>query len=232
MRRTAILTGCQRPRSPGPLDSPHADIYTIERVLKANGYYVRVKPLLEPGRNEAPEALEAALSEGKPDDLQPVSFSGHGVKTSGGGCAWSSGTRAGGSWRRPCCRGRPQTAVGGLPDVSQVLLLNCCHGGAFADSFVTRSDGGGEAEPLHLERELSVVRGPTRSRPRALSSWFERATTARARVRLRSVPLWCAGWRGRLPAPTATGGSTRSTSTSTSTARPTTSRVNASPSRR
>lgn len=156
MRRTAILIGVNRYDDLAPLDSPHEDVRAIERVLKANGHYDRVQPLLDPTRNEAMEALETALSEGKPDDLLLVSFSGHGVKDKRGRLHLAL---------RDTRRKRLETTALSaevlkrlLEDSrmrSKVLLLDCCHGGAFADGFATRSAGGEEAEPLDLERQLS-----------------------------------------------------------------------------
>ncbi|PWV54853.1 AAA domain-containing protein [Nocardiopsis sp. L17-MgMaSL7] len=156
MRRTAILIGVNRYDDLAPLDSPHEDVRAIERVLKSNGHYDRVQPLLDPTRNEAMEALETALSEGKPDDLLLVSFSGHGVKDKRGRLHLAL---------RDTRRKRLETTALSaevlkrlLEDSrmrSKVLLLDCCHGGAFADGFATRSAGGEEAEPLDLERQLS-----------------------------------------------------------------------------
>ncbi|MFE1099040.1 AAA domain-containing protein [Nocardiopsis alba] len=156
MRRTAILIGVNRYDDLAGLDSPHEDVRAIERVLKANGHYDRVQSLLDPTRNEAMEALETALSEGRPDDLLLVSFSGHGVKDKRGRLHLAL---------RDTRRKRLETTALSaevlkrlLEDSrmrSKVLLLDCCHGGAFADGFATRSAGGEETEPLDLERQLS-----------------------------------------------------------------------------
>ncbi|MEU3018281.1 AAA domain-containing protein [Nocardiopsis sp. NPDC007018] len=156
IRRTAILFGVNRYDDLAPLVSPHADVHAIERVLKANGHYDRVQPLLDPTRNEAMEALETALSEGQPDDLLLVSFSGHGVRDKRGRLHLAV---------RDTRRKRLEsTALSAevlkrlLEDSrtrSKVLLLDCCHGGAFADGFATRSGADEEAEPLDLERQLS-----------------------------------------------------------------------------
>ncbi|MBR8744244.1 AAA domain-containing protein [Nocardiopsis sp. MG754419] len=156
MRRTAILLGVNRYDDLAPLHSPHADVHAIERVLKANGHYDRVQPLLDPTRHEAMEALETALSEGKPDDLLLVSFSGHGVKDKRGRLHLAlRDTRR----KRLETTGLSAEVLKRLLEDSRmrrkVLLLDCCHGGAFADSFATRSAGGGEPEPLDLERQLS-----------------------------------------------------------------------------
>ncbi|WP_249188438.1 hypothetical protein [Nocardiopsis sp. MG754419] len=63
MRRTAILIGVNRYDDLAVLDSPRENVQAIERVLKANGHYDRVQPLLDRTRNEAMEALEmSALS--------------------------------------------------------------------------------------------------------------------------------------------------------------------------
>ncbi|WAE75596.1 AAA domain-containing protein [Streptomonospora nanhaiensis] len=155
MRRTAILLGVNRYEDLDDLRSPYEDVRALERVLKHNGHYTRVEALLDPTRDEAMEVLEAALSEGKPDDLLLISFSGHGVKDKRGRLHLAL---------RDTRRKRLETTALSaevlkrlLEDSrmrSKVLLLDCCHGGAFADGFATRS-AGEEAEPLDLERQLS-----------------------------------------------------------------------------
>jgi len=155
VRRTAILLGVNRYDDLDDLRSPYEDVRALERVLKHNGHYTRVEALLDPTRHEAMEVLEAALSEGRPKDLLLVSFSGHGVKDKRGRLHLAL---------RDTRRKRVETTALSaevlkrlLEDSrmeSKVLLLDCCHGGAFADGFATRS-AGGQPEPLDLERQLS-----------------------------------------------------------------------------
>ncbi|MEV6819805.1 AAA domain-containing protein [Nocardiopsis dassonvillei] len=151
--RTAILLGVNRYDDLENLHSPHADVAALQRVLKDNGHYDRVETLLDPTRNGAMEVLEEALSTGRPDDLLLVSFSGHGVKDKRGRLHLAvKDTR----------RTRLETTALSaevlkrlLEDSrmrSKVLLLDCCHGGAFADGFATRS---ADDEPLDLQRQLS-----------------------------------------------------------------------------
>jgi hypothetical protein len=151
--RTAILIGVNAYDELDGLRSPRADIQALEQVLKANGHFQRVLVLPDPTRTEAMEALEAALSEGRPGDLLFVSFSGHGVKDKRG--------RLHLAFRDTRRRRLETTAISAevlkrmLEDSrmrSKVLLLDCCHGGAFADGFATRS---GDDDHLDFERELS-----------------------------------------------------------------------------
>ncbi|CAL9387083.1 ATP-dependent RecD-like DNA helicase [Nocardiopsis dassonvillei] len=154
MKRTAILIGVNGYEELDDLRSPHADVLALERVLKANGHYDRVQTLLDPVRNEAMEALEAALADAGPRDLLLISFSGHGLKDKRG--------RLHLALRDTRRRRLETTAISSevlkrlLEDSrmrSRVLLLDCCYGGAFADGFATR--GTEDDEPLDLERQLS-----------------------------------------------------------------------------
>ncbi|MFD6095200.1 AAA domain-containing protein [Nocardiopsis flavescens] len=154
MKRTAILIGVNRYEDLDDLRSPHADVLALEKVLNANGHYDRVQVLPDPSRNEAMEALEAALAEAGPRDHLLISFSGHGLKDKRGRLHLAL---------RDTRRKRLETtAISAevfkrlLEDSrmsSRVLLLDCCFGGAFADGFATRG-AQDEAEPLDLERQL------------------------------------------------------------------------------
>ncbi|MEU0487716.1 AAA domain-containing protein [Nocardiopsis sp. NPDC006139] len=154
MKRTAILIGVNCYEELDDLRSPHADVLSLERVLRANGHYDRIQTLLDPVRNEAMEVLEAALAEAGPRDLLLISFSGHGLKDKRGRLHLAL---------RDTRRKRLETtAISSevlkrlLEDSrmrSRVLLLDCCYGGAFADGFATR--GAEEEDPLDLERQLS-----------------------------------------------------------------------------
>ena len=151
--RTAILIGVNTYDELEELRSPRADLKALEQVLEANGHFDRVLVLADSTRTETMEALEAALGEGRPEDLLFVSFSGHGVKDKRG--------RLHLAFRDTRRKRLETTAISAevlkrmLEDSrmrSKVLLLDCCHGGAFADGFATRS---GEDEHIDFERELS-----------------------------------------------------------------------------
>ncbi|WP_231493913.1 AAA domain-containing protein [Nocardiopsis sp. CNT312] len=151
--RTAILIGVNRYEEFDDLYSPRADVRELDRALRDNGHYDRVEALVDPTRTEAMETLEATLAEGSPGDLVLVSFSGHGLKDKRG--------RLHLAFRDTRRRRLESTAISAevlkrmLEDSrtrSKVLLLDCCHGGAFADGFATRS---AEDDPLDLERQLS-----------------------------------------------------------------------------
>ncbi|MFE3457014.1 AAA domain-containing protein [Nocardiopsis aegyptia] len=151
--RTAILIGVNTYEDLEDLRSPRADLRALEQVLEANGHFDRVLVLPDPTRTDAMEALEAALSDGRPGDLLFVSFSGHGVKDKRG--------RLHLAFRDTRRRRLETTAISAevlkrmLEDSrmrSKVLLLDCCHGGAFADGFATRS---GDDDHIDFERELS-----------------------------------------------------------------------------
>lgn len=155
--RTAILIGVNRYDDLEDLQSPGADTREIERALNDNGHFDRVVALTDPGRAEAMQVLEQALDEGKPSDLLFVSFSGHGLKDKRGRLHLAFRDT-----RRKLLEG---TAISSealkrmLEDSrmdSKVLLLDCCHGGAFADGFATRS---GQDEDLDFERQLDNGEG-------------------------------------------------------------------------
>ncbi|WP_017611983.1 caspase, EACC1-associated type [Nocardiopsis salina] len=155
--RTAILIGVNRYDDLEDLRSPRADTAEIERALRDNGHFDRVVALTDPGRAEAMEVLEQALDDGKPSDLLFVSFSGHGLKDKRGRL-----NLAFRDTRRKLLEGTALSSEA-LKRMfedsrmeSKVLLLDCCHGGAFADGFATRSE---QEESLDFERQLDNGEG-------------------------------------------------------------------------
>ncbi|GAA1999307.1 hypothetical protein GCM10009799_28130 [Nocardiopsis rhodophaea] len=160
MRRVAILIGtCNY--DDGALEdlrSPRADVDAIERALKANGEFDEIVPLLEPTRGEASQAIEAALTTGKPDDLILISFSGHGVLDRYGRLHLTfRDTRQ----NSPLSTGLSSEALQRMLQdsrvTSKVLLLDCCYSGSFADGFTTRS--GQDTDTINFQREFLEERG-------------------------------------------------------------------------
>ncbi|MDA2810645.1 AAA domain-containing protein [Nocardiopsis sp. RSe5-2] len=156
MKRTALLIGATSYRELSDLKSPRADVDALEKVLKAQGHFDRVRPLHDPHRAEAVEAIEDVLAEAGPGDLVVLSFSGHGLRNSRGRLHFAFGdTRS----ERLESTGLPAESLQRMLKesraASKVVLLDCCYSGAFADRFATRSGAGAEEHP-DFERQMGA----------------------------------------------------------------------------
>ena len=156
MKRTALLIGATSYRELSDLESPRADVEHLERVLKSQGHFDRVRPLYDPHRAEAVEAVEDVLAEAGPGDLVVLSFSGHGLRNSRGRLHFAFGdTRS----ERLESTGLPAESLQRMLKesraASKFVLLDCCYSGAFADGFATRSGAGADEHPDY-ERQMGA----------------------------------------------------------------------------
>ncbi|MBX9387558.1 AAA domain-containing protein [Streptomonospora nanhaiensis] len=154
MTRTALLLGVNRylDASLSDLRSPRADVDAVEAALKANGHFDRVRALHDPTRDQAVEAVEEILADGRPDDVAFIAFSGHGIKNRRGRLhlAFHDTRRqrlettalSADTLKRMLADSRVQRIV---------LLLDCCYSGAFADGFATRAEAD---DDFDVERQL------------------------------------------------------------------------------
>jgi hypothetical protein len=159
--RTAVLIGVNGYDHSAftDLTSPFADVEAIRRSLEHNGSFDRILPLRNPTRTETMEVLDEVFSDGKPDDLVFVTFSGHGTKDRKGNLHLAV---------RDSHPKRLMSSAISAADLQRllrdtrvrkkVLLLDCCHGGAFADGFGTRGVDDG-ADEIDIRRQLKDAQG-------------------------------------------------------------------------
>ena len=131
-----------------PLPSAEKDIVTMQHVLKNSemGGFDQVKSLLNPEPTAMQEAIEDLFSDRGRDDLVLLFFSGHGVKDERGNLYFATRTT------RKTTKGElvRSTAVPArfVQDVMsnsrckrQVIILDCCFSGAFAEGMTAKDDG-------------------------------------------------------------------------------------------
>ncbi|MFC4562829.1 AAA domain-containing protein [Nocardiopsis mangrovi] len=160
-KRTAILIGVDRYDDPAfpDLKSPSADVKAIKKSLEQNGHF-RVKSLPpDPTYTDAIEALDEVFTDSTPNDLVFVSFSGHGMTDKHGNLHLL--LRDSRPNRLMSTAISAQKLQGLLRDTradGKVLLLDCCHSGAFADGFGTRS-ADDEIDAIDVGRQLKDAKG-------------------------------------------------------------------------
>ncbi len=131
-----------------PLPSTQEDIEAMQRVLQdaERGGFDDIENLSNPERQTMEEKIESLFSGRKKDDLVLLYFAGHGVKDEKGGLYLATHNT------RKTERGEivKSTAVsaGFVHDIMnssrsrhQVVILDCCFSGAFAEGMLARDDG-------------------------------------------------------------------------------------------
>ena len=143
--RHALLIATSRHDDPqlGLLDGPQADARTLARVLRApsiGGF--NVKTLTNPTSSRAAEVLEEFFADRGYDDVLLLFFSGHGLKHDDGELYLAMrNTR-----RRKLRSTSLSTAfvreiMRDCASQRQIVILDCCYGGAFAREFAKGDDG-------------------------------------------------------------------------------------------
>ncbi|MBP5973193.1 ABC transporter substrate-binding protein [Brasilonema sp. CT11] len=149
MAKFALLIGVSE-YEPGltPLPAAVKDVEAMQRILQHPeiGDFDQVKPLLNPERQAMEEAIETLFSGRQKDDLVLLFFSGHGIKDESGKLYF--GTRN----TRKTDKGElvRSTAVAAsfVHDIMsnsrpksrhQVVILDCCFSGAFAEGMSAKS---------------------------------------------------------------------------------------------
>lgn len=139
-KRYALLIGNQHYEGSDfePLQSPHADVQALKDVLEHDerGKFDKVDILLEAKRDEAQIAIKNALESKRKNDLLLIYFSGHG-KTNDDGDLFLAGSTS--QVKHLETTGISAALVSkwmgrGSADKT-VLILDCCHAGAFAQGF-------------------------------------------------------------------------------------------------
>ncbi|MEC4817087.1 MAG: ABC transporter substrate-binding protein [Scytonema sp. PMC 1069.18] len=150
MAKVALLIGVSE-YEPGlsPLPAAVLDVQALKGVLEHSemGSFEKVIPLLNPGQQEMAVAIETLFADRQRDDLILLYFSGHGIKDESGRLYFAT-------------RSTHKNEKGGLVQATavpanfvqeimrtkgrskrQVVILDCCFSGAFAEDMVVKDDG-------------------------------------------------------------------------------------------
>lgn len=149
MAKVALLIGVSE-YQPGldPLPSAVKDVEALQKVLQHPdiGSFAEVKMLPNPERQAMEEAIETLFAGRQKDDLVLLFFSGHGIKDESGTLYLATRTT------RKNTQGElvKATAVSArfVQDIMsnsrskrQVVILDCCFSGAFAEGWLAKDDG-------------------------------------------------------------------------------------------
>ncbi|MFB2977108.1 tetratricopeptide repeat protein [Microseira sp. BLCC-F43] len=149
MNKVALLIGVSEYGSGlNPLPGTVKDVEAMQRILQhpEMGGFTSVKPLINPERQAMEEAIETLFSGCQKDDLALLFFTGHGVKDESGKLYFATRNT------RKNTQGEliKATAVAAsfVQDVMsdsrskrQVVILDCCFSGAFAEGWSAKDDG-------------------------------------------------------------------------------------------
>ncbi len=149
MAKVALLIGVSD-YEPGlnPLLGAAKDVEAMQRVLQHSeiGSFTEVKTLLNPDPLATQEAIEALFSGRTKDDLVVLYFSGHGVKDDSGRLYFATRiTRKNAKGELVKATAVPASFVHDIMSHSrskrQVVILDCCFSGAFAEGLLAKDDG-------------------------------------------------------------------------------------------
>lgn len=131
-----------------PLPGSVRDVEAMQRVLKHPevGGFDEVKTLLNPAPQKMQEAIEALFSGREKDDLVLLFFSGHGIKDDSGKLYLATRiTRRTDNGELIRATAVPTRFVQDIMSNSrskrQVVILDCCFSGAFAEGWLAKDDG-------------------------------------------------------------------------------------------
>ncbi|MEB3213100.1 MAG: caspase family protein [Leptolyngbyaceae bacterium] len=149
MTKIALLIGINHYGDGLPaLTKPHHDVEAIARVLShpKMGAFTDVKKLLDPTPQVMSEAIERVFSHRKRDDLVLLFFSGHGIKDESGRLYLGTTiTRKDDRGTLVRSSAIPASFVQDIMSNSrsrhQVVVLDCCYSGAFAEGMRAKDDG-------------------------------------------------------------------------------------------
>lgn len=149
MAKLALLIGVSEyPSGLNPLPAATKDVEAVQRVLlhRDIGNFDSVQPLINPEPMAMQEAIENLFSDRQRDDLVMLFFSGHGVKDSSGRLYFATRlTRKTPQGELVRATAVPANFVhdimGNSRSRHQVIILDCCFSGAFAENLLARDDG-------------------------------------------------------------------------------------------
>ncbi|MBD2342357.1 caspase family protein [Calothrix sp. FACHB-156] len=131
-----------------PLPAAENDVLAIQRILQHPeiGNFSDIQILHNPDPLEMQEAIETLFSGRAKDDLVLLFFSGHGVKDDAGRLYFA--TRLTRKDERGALRKSTAVAASFIHDIMsnsrskrQVVILDCCFSGAFAEGLLAKDDG-------------------------------------------------------------------------------------------
>jgi branched-chain amino acid transport system substrate-binding protein len=149
MAKLALLIGVSE-YQPGlnTLPATTKDIEALKKVLQNPeiGNFTEVKTLINPDRQEMGEAIEGIFSDRSKDDLVLLYFSGHGIKDESGKLYFANSiTRKNTSGVLFKATAVAASYIHDIMNSSrskrQVVILDCCFSGAFADGVLVKDDG-------------------------------------------------------------------------------------------
>ena len=150
MAKVALLIGVSE-YEPGlsPLQASVWDVQAFKGVLEhpEMGNFKHVIPLLNPGQQEMAVAIETLFADRQRDDLILLYFSGHGIKDESGRLYFATrSTRKnekGGLVQATAVSASFVQQIMRTNDRSrrQVVILDCCFSGAFAEDMLVKDDG-------------------------------------------------------------------------------------------
>lgn len=147
-KKVALLIGVSEyGHDLNPLPAAVRDVQAMEKVLKhpEMGSFSEVKTLLNCARQEMEEAIETLFRDGTKNDLVLFHFSGHGIKDDSGQLYFATRiTRLEqGKLARPTAVAASiiREFMSNSSSRRQVVILDCCFSGAFAEGMLVRDDG-------------------------------------------------------------------------------------------
>jgi hypothetical protein len=149
MAKSALLIGVSEYQT-GLASLPGAvrDVSAMQQVLQHPqvGGFDQVLTLLNPASQEMREAIESLFSDRKKDDLTLLFFSGHGVKDDQGRLYFatrSTRKKPDGDLMRATAvsASSVQDAMSNSRSRRQIIILDCCFSGAFAEGMTAKDDG-------------------------------------------------------------------------------------------
>jgi uncharacterized caspase-like protein len=149
MKKSALLIGMSE-YQPGlnPLPGAVRDMEAMQRVLQHPdmGGFDEIKTLANPDVQQMQEAIEALFSNSVKEDLTLLFFSGHGIKDDRGRLYFATPlTRKNSNGDLVKATAVPAGFVQDIMSQSrcnrQVVILDCCFSGAFAEGMTAKDDG-------------------------------------------------------------------------------------------
>ncbi|MBW4517553.1 MAG: caspase family protein [Timaviella obliquedivisa GSE-PSE-MK23-08B] len=149
MKKAALLIGMSE-YQPGlnPLPGAVRDMEAMQRVLQHPdmGGFDEIKTLANPEVQQMQEAIEALFSSGVKEDLTLLFFSGHGIKDDRGRLYFATPlTRKNSNGDLVKATAVPASFVQDIMSQSrckrQIVILDCCFSGAFAEGMTAKDDG-------------------------------------------------------------------------------------------
>ncbi len=147
--KVALLIGVST-YQPGlsPLPSAEKDVQELQRVLQTQemGGFEKVKSIVNPDPLQMQREIEGLFGDRNKDDLVLLFFSGHGIKDDSGKLYFATSL----TQKTPKGELIKSTAVpasfvheimGNSRSKRQVLMLDCCFSGAFAEGMTAKDDG-------------------------------------------------------------------------------------------